>query len=951
MEGGLNPNIGLEELGAGVQPSTPQQPQQQPAAYVPFNAKAGPSPFEAGVDSAWGGLNEASKSFYEYAPLAHIMEQTGLIDRKEAIGVLDQEARKSFAKFREYTPEVASYKDIESGGDLVTYVGDHLAMSAPQVAALFLGTTGLTMLAAEATGTTLLQQEEAGNERNVPRAVASGAFEAVLSSPLSKAAKGIFTAIGKTNLDAIAQKKLAADLIKGIGADTSLSGLQQITRNYGVEGEFSAENLDEALVAGLLISTPIRGANYVSNKALQSKLINQATADPARSLKDSDGLVDKIINFTVGEGMRPSRRIKDVEPGKEIFDGVTEMRRNRETMVGDLNTRVDNVFKGERDVAGMIDAYSRGDRSTPKLQELESIFNDVHTRANDVNGANLNIKSIPNYLPALMDPKTLTPEVVTSFKRDYETYYNQNLPALQAAAVAAGKSPNSVITPHANGKIVDEYIIALNDTQIRPAELPRVVMDSQGNITSAAAPINTRTVRKENSLDFSRMLGHVPQEIMSQYAVRDSMPEQIKQYAFGAAQRITYAEQMGKNNEKLNLRVANAGKEMKALNKPMNLEEMNNIYDAMDAYQGLYGQFKDANARKWGTRARIVTNMFALPLTTLSSLTEPLNLAIKIGGVQAAKSFAAAMGTISQDLISHFTNGWVPKSEINKQLLLADRSFRSGTTALNNRINGDYASALNNTGLGTLKSLTAINNAYFHITGQTAVSYLVNSMSAHAANQQVRNDLMIVNGHQNSQLAKEAGARLNAVGIPNTSFTQLHLNPQLLTKEMPSVVARFNRDVVLNPEALDKPLWMSTGWGTMFSQLRGYSTMFTNTVLPKFIDMFDVRGKTPADVTMDTVRGITTLGTIVSLGFIQESLKNEVKGGTATDEELLFKAVQGTAMPIHMSYLLDALNGNLSSLMSPASASISDTFIKKVHKGEDIELTDLPFLNSYKGLL
>lgn len=956
MEGGLNPNIGLEQLGAGVQPSA--SPTQQVSSYVPYvPAGGGNTAFGAGVDAMQSGLARFAQGGDENHWINRpISELLGLTDEGEVepmSKMFEQIADENWKEYKKYTPSVASYKDIESTGQLLDYVGENLAMGAPQIAALFLGPVGIAGIGAQATGETMLLQEEGKDPTDFRRALMTGTVEGLLNLPVSKAARGILKTVGNTNLDEVAKKNLAADLIKGIGMDAGLGGLQQIVRNYGVEGEFSTKDLDEAVIGGLIVSTPIRAANTVATKALKDKVVNKAsdTAVKTGDIKEADGFLNKSVNFLVGEAMRPVRRIKATKAGSAIFEKIENMRINRETMVGTLNNRVTDLFKGVKDPDAFISAYAKGLRDTPQLQELANIMDEVHARANDVNGANLDIGYIENYLPTLIDPKTMTVDNVRNLKIDYNNWYIQNKDVLRANALASGKDPSDVITPHAANKIIDEYVKAINNDEVKPAELPRVRIDNEGNVISAGAPIETRSVRREDSLDFTRMLGFVPQEILSQYAVKDAMSEQIKQYIFGAAQRISYAEQMGKNNEKLNVDVANAGNELKAANKPFNADEINNIYDSMDAYQGLYKQFKDENSRKWASRSRVVTNMFALPLTLLSSLTEPLNLAIKIGNVEAAKAFTASLKTVSQDLISHFTNGLVPRSEVGKQLLMTDRAFRNATTALNNRLNGEYASSMNKTGLKQLKSMTSWNNAYFHITGQTAMNYLVNSMSAHAANAQVKNDIMIVNGYEGTRIGQEAAARLNAVGISASQFKTLHNDSKLMSKMMPSVVARFNKDVALNPEALDKPLWMSTGWGQMFSQLRGYPTMFTNTVLPKFIELFDPRGKSGSELTVDTIRGISTIGMIVSLGFIQESLKNEVKGGTSNDEEILTKAVRNTLMPIHVGYLMDALNGDMSRVVTPASAGIADTYIKRVHKGEDIKLEDMPILNSIKGML
>ncbi|QIW90863.1 UNVERIFIED_ORG: hypothetical protein GCAPEGMB_00548 [Vibrio phage V07] len=167
------------------------------------------------------------------------------------------------------------------------------------------------------------------------------------------------------------------------------------------------------------------------------------------------------------------------------------------------------------------------------------------------------------------------------------------------------------------------------------------------------------------------------------------------------------------------------------------------------------------------------------------------------------------------------------------------------------------------------------------------------------------------------------------------------------------MVARFNRDVALNPEALDKPVWFSTGWGAMFTQLRGYPTMFANTILPKLYDLIDPRGKSGAELAVDLARFGATTGAIMFVGFLQESLKNEVRGGNLSDEEIFMKAYRNTLMPIHMGYLQDAATGQLSRVVVPVSFSIYDqqaNLLNRAVSGE-AELEDLPVMSAFKGAL
>lgn len=956
MAGGLNPNIGLEQLGAGVQP--PASPTQPTATYTPYvPAGGGKTAFGSGIDAMQSGLARFAQGGDENHWINRpISELLGITDEGEVepmSKMFEQIADENWKEYKKYTPSVASYKDIESTGQLLDYVGENLAMGAPQIAALFLGPLGIASIGAQATGETVLLQEDGEDPTDFRRALMSGTIEAALNLPLTKAAKGILETVSRTNLDEVAKKQLTADLIKGIGTDVGTNGLQQIVRNYGVEGEFSTENLDEAVVGGLIVSSPIRTANALVTKSVQNKITEKASDSAIKTgdIQKADGMVQTFINYTVGEALRPVRRIKATESGAAIFRAFDDMRQNREVMANTINTEVTDVFRGIKDKEAFISAYTAGKRDTPQLQKLQEIMDGIHQRANDVEGANLGVKYINNYLPTIIDPELFTPEARTNMKRDYKAWYDENAARIMQEYEGANVKKIKLVSPETANRIIDDFDNVIRTDRDTSPKLPRVKELEDGTLV-APNPVEVKSPRKEGTLEKSRMLGFVPQHILSEYAIKSSIEEQIKQYAFSAAQRITYAEQMGKNNEKLNVALSQAGKELKAKGRDyeLNKSELNTVYDSLDAYQGVYKQFENENARKLASVARTVTNVVALPLTLLSSFTEPFNLAIKIGNVQAGKAFIKALGSMSQDLISTITHGLVPKSEVNKQLLLTGRSFRDATTALNNRLNGEYGSKINKTGLRKVKSLTFWNNVFFHGTGQTTMNYLVNSMAAHAAAGQVKNDIMIVNGYKGSRLAQEATARLNAVGIPASQFKTLHDNPSMLDTFMPSVVARFNKDVALNPEALDKPLWMSTGWGQMFSQLRGYPTMFSNTVLPKFLDMLDPRGKSKSEMAVQAAQFMSTFGSILAIGFLQESLKNEARGGTATEEEIFVKAFRNTLMPIHAGYLMDIASGQAVRVVTPASASITDATLTKA-VNEDVKLEDLPIFSSFKGIL
>lgn len=933
-----------------------------------------PSALSAGVDRFQSGIANFAKG-----PGSHedwwnrpIGELVGIQDPGEAHAwskEFEKIAVDNWNEYKKFTPEVASVKDIETGGQLVDYIGENLALGAPQIASLFLGPTGLALIGAEATGTTMLEQEEAGEKVNFGRAMATGTVEAMLNLPLGKAAGALLKTVDKTKLDEVAKKNLTKDLVLGITTDVGLNGVQQIVRNYGVEGKFSTENIEEALVGGLLISAPIRGAGSISDTVLQDKLAksNAEYAVKTGDIETPDKWYQKVNKFMVGRALDPVKRIQEIPEGAELLKSFDEMAITRDVVAAEYTTRVDDLMKrvgsGKKKQDKFFEDYSAGRRDTQELVELNNIMNSVWQRGNNPEGANMGFAYIHNFLPTVIDAKTFGEVQVKDMSQQYTSWYKNIMDSYKHLDNESGvKVRSKLVSPKKAYRLIKDYQKTIQNEKAPSVKLPKIDIDDDGNFITKN-PVQGRAAKKDSSLDYSRMLGFIPQEIMSQFAVRESMPEQIKQYLYGASQRITYAEQMGKNNEKLNTRIGQVGQQLKGTGKEFTRTELDTIYGTLDAYQGLYKQFQDETFRQAASAIRKTTNIVALPLSGLSSLTELFNLSIKVGNVEAGKALIKAFSTMAQDFVSNafstaskvpglkVLDGLVPPSEVNKQLRLTYRSMSSASTALSNRLTGDHQRGMSKTGLRQLTSLTSWSAGFFHITGQTTINYLVNSMAAHAAAGQVKNDIMIVNGYSGSKLAQEATARLNAVGISASQFKAFHSNPKQLDRFMPEVVARFNRDVALHPEALDKPLWMSTGWGSMFAQLRSYPTMFTNTILPKFLPLLKKNGRSNAEMARDTADALSTIGAIIFVGFLQETIKDEFKGTDTPEEEIFMKGVMNTIAPMQASYAVDVATGRITNVFSPASASILDVNLQKALKGEDYDVTDVPVLSSLKGVM
>lgn len=895
----------------------------------------------SGVDTMQGGLWRTAA------------EAAGAMGFNETSEEWKTKARDNLYESRKYVPTITSYRDVEDLSSFGDYAGELIAGAAPYIAPYLIPYfgryAGAANTAASSFGEVINEQEAAGQEIDYSRAALSATIDVATAMPLAKAFSKATTAAAAGEITEQGTKNIAKEFVKGVAVDSAANAASHVGRTYGIQGELSLEGVDEAIVGGGVIAVPSRGAVAVAQKVNKDSLAKITAEDLVKTgdIKKADGIIQSGLNFIVGGALRKTRRFKNTPTGRLFDAAINKMQQDRDLMGNDFYVRTEEVFRGlnEAETNDLIRRYSEGDRSDVRLQSLATLMDEVQTRAE----RSLGTEYLANYLPTLLDTDFDTDGML----RDYVAWYDtQPLDR----KIPQGRNPNPELPPPDEAaKIIREFQAKLEDGEHgRPVTMKRGKMDKNGKV-KFRPPTNTSSPLKYGALDGTRELGFIPQSIITKYANTKHMKEQIQNYGFSAAQRITYAEQLGKNNEKLQEMIYNMDKEMRQIARYKGLKErdyritrgeFDNFYDAMDAYQGLYGQFEHESVRRASAIFRTGSSTVALVLSTLSSLTEPLNLAIKVGGHKAVKAYAQAMKSIFyNEILSAVTrNKLVPRSETGKILSMIGRGFSNAAGNLQARIDADLSS----------RAFDKVSSVYFHATLQTSMNYFVNQASAHAALEQSWNDVNIINSlSPDSRAYLHAKQRLEALGINEAEARSMAGNKDLFNDAGTRIVYNFNKDVALQPETLDKPLWASTGWGKFFFQLRSYPTMYTNVVLPQLFGMLDPRGKTAAELTSEAIRFAGTTGMLLSIGFMQEAMKNELKGKDMEDEEVLLKAVRNIVTPIHVGYLMDAATGNTAKLMAPAAAGITDRQVAalwRAMRGEG-EQEDIPFLQHFKGVL
>ena len=257
-------------------------------------------------------------------------------------------------------------------------------------------------------------------------------------------------------------------------------------------------------------------------------------------------------------------------------------------------------------------------------------------------------------------------------------------------------------------------------------------------------------------------------------------------------------------------------------------DEMNQLQDVFQAlqnnHQPIRGTFKDV-------QRNIITYqyMLTLPAAALTSLTEPLIVLSRVrptdaifGGIEAARN------VLRQGLRSIF-----PKLPYSKK----ERAFRS----LLEGFDGTLAERL-----GSIEGVDIsrrVTDKFFKIIGLTQVTQFSRDIAYNAGSRQIKVDIIDylkdIKLNKNTKGGLRARKRLAEIGLTKNNIQSKEMldfiegrvtePPRLFQQAM----ARFVREIIMAPNVVNRPLWMSNPIYASLALLKGFMFTFGLTIMPK----------------------------------------------------------------------------------------------------------------------
>lgn len=865
-------------------------------------------------------------------------------------------------------PSIGSYKDVDSWGDAYDFGTETLTSSIPGLGAVFGGGAAAAKMApmalkpaAAVTGalaTSLginigdvqnqIKEIDPEAKSTIGSVLAGGAISLLDVAGAGAIAKPLLKTLGKDVTEELliangVKKSVVKEALKGaaIGgtAEAATGATQSVIGNVAaakatdteVNAERVWENAVNAAIGGGLVGGAA-GATAGGISASKNNTLLPDTAIDQKAFEDGDktpqgqagrmwaALGDsstKMIEPMARVSTEAKKLLRDFRPdmtGREAT-GTTIFEDSR-LMAGKWRTRLEEV----RDEVGgvgnfnkLLDDYmNNGKPTTPEAQKFKDMIEEIHQFAK-TEGRLKDIGKIERFLPISADPEIVKARYDEFLQDILPTYGNDATKARAAIDTWLEKTEkrpeNEVPNIHrlvdvdaATGELTisDKARFDKNDPDTMKFKF------SQGQIP----PENTH-------LEKTRTFGKVPQATLAKYAKEQSSKDRynaVSDYIESAAHRLAFTKRYGPRGERANAMIAKAVKQAQAAGYRPSKAEVTRMFDMLDAYNGMLGNLHRRRDKIAMSTAATFLTLKTLPLAGLSTLVETMTPAIRGTVSDAIVAAAPALGEMSRNLVRTMFKG-VPKSEWATMASEAGITLSAATNIAAQRVGQSFITRGN----------AKLTTAFFLANGLSVLTHMTRVYAAKTGDRIYAKNLHVLASGVplTSARAQKSLSMLRSMGVDIQSTQQAKSlyaprtasEVQTARQQRVAAMHRFATQAVLEPTSADVPMWMSDQKYQLVAMLHRYPSAFTNTILPQLY-----RRATPGwaggqlGASTAAVGSLFLIGMMVSIGYVQDELKQIMKNGevdwedTRTDAQRFNDVLNQTIMPVQASWIADFFN-------------------------------------------
>ena len=471
-----------------------------------------------------------------------------------------------------------------------------------------------------------------------------------------------------------------------------------------------------------------------------------------------------------------------------------------------------------------------------------------------------------------------------------------------------------------------------------PAATVNDVIENKGfmNLTDTEGQMDP--TKKAGNIERERKLKNLDPEQLGPF-INTNVVDVYDRYRDSVVRRVEYGKRFGKENEILKLRINEIEAEAQAKGRPMTEKEKQRMFDIAKALQKQYKPIENNFFRKLNAALITYGYILTLPFATISSLSEPF-LVLGRGGAGPTvilKSLFSGMKGIIRSTFPRF-----PRDEFDiavadiglglEASVLERQAAAFGGGQETNKVTEKFFR------LNWLSQFTRWNRMLANASGRNMVFSHARFLSSNMK----RLDLTSVEELPQTGRYKVYAEQLRELGVnPNdaVAFVRSEAYRKNNVEEYKATPfyqdqvrlagVRYVNEVVMNPRAVTRPMWMSDPKLALFSQLKGFQVAFSNTVLKRWIKETFKTGfyeGVPNGARYFAVGSIMVIAAAFG-NELREFLQYGPKGSKRFKDESLWdktkRALERTGFYGPLQFLLDAAraerfgSGPVESLMGP----------------------------------
>ena len=727
---------------------------------------------------------------------------------------------------------------------------------------------------------------QALKEQGVSKEVALGAVKGALVEAPTEAIQTAISAnaaAGGTNTDVDVEKLIEDMINSSVGGTVGGSAM-----GGAVSGYAATRNND------MIENTASEGPQFAEGR---TKPLNMAQRAWDALGSSSTALLEPLARVSPSmEGV--IRKLRPDMTGEKATDATVF--EDADLMVGKWTSKMEEGLRG-KDIDQALEDYLNSVQ-TPESRVIEETLGDVLNTAK-VDGG-LDVGQVSNYLPTRLDPQKII-DRRAEFLADIAPYVRNPDAAVD----------NWIVESTANkGNSVPKIDRAI---QMGPMGTWEAAPQYQrkGDPESFRYKFAQGTVPPEfGHLEKARSFASVPQAILQKYTKEQSTGEvmtAIRDYFEGAAHRVAFAKAFGANGEKLNFQIAAAVKEAQQAGYSPTSQEVDHLYNLMDAYNGMYNRIQTEGLQTAIGVASTIATMKALPITILSSLVEVAVPAIRGDIKSALLEIGPTIAQVSRDSIRGVFKS-IPRNEHALFAAQANITLKASLSIASERLGANVFSR------GQAKAL----KWYFLGNGLTLWTHALSVYATKVGDRIFNDNLRQLSSGLPVTSAKGArlANQLRSMGVPvyTNADAKAIYDPQTFAQRQTSdslrvlAMRRFKDQTILQPNVADTPLWMSNGHLQVFALLNRYPAAFGNIILPALGRKASTSWAGSRSNAMAGATGaLFLLGFMLAVGSMQDELKQIAKNGEVdyddqrTDAQRFLDILNTTVTPLQVSKALD----------------------------------------------